>query len=312
MNLKVVRDLEETERARRIAERVDAETAGVSAHKAILKEIAFTVEQERLERINSDEKFESLLLKTIESELDEFFAEVERSENRAEALELMEIERLRRVTILEANSASEEYMRRQSRVQSRIMFDVEKQRVLGQASFTSAAESASRKASLKAVRELEEAERYQRVFEHIAKESAELAMSKNLLKSLRAQAEKERYEVEEKESLLFKTVEKEFADKIQALEQAQRLRDARNASEQERFRRIAAQVGEAAAESVQRKEVSKLVNALQEAERFRRISLIAIEDAASKAEARLLKEYVIRQEEEERSRRIAEHASRSY
>jgi hypothetical protein len=57
---------------------------------------------EKLGRINVNEKVESLQLKTIESELARFFGKVKLWENGAEVLELMEIEKLRWLTIMEA------------------------------------------------------------------------------------------------------------------------------------------------------------------------------------------------------------------
>jgi hypothetical protein len=146
-----------------IATAVFEEAAYLAERKRVRSELALAEEAERMDRISLEA--DSLLFKTVVDELSVFHETFEKLKNQRAAVEAMELERIRRVTIDEAYTALEEYSRNQSRKAAADALDVEKSRRIALAVFEDAASKAQVLQNRRTAAVLAEKERARRVLE---------------------------------------------------------------------------------------------------------------------------------------------------
>jgi hypothetical protein len=162
LNQKVL-ESQEILRTKSIATLVFEEAAYQAERKRILAEI---VEAEEVERkLRSVEKPGSLLFKTIVDELSIFHERLEKLMNQKSAIEAMELERIRRLTVEEAYIALEDYARIQSRKSAAVALDTERTRRIASAVFEDAAAKALVLQNRKNASESIEIERVRRILD---------------------------------------------------------------------------------------------------------------------------------------------------
>jgi len=176
INRRLSIEMEETERTRRIGEIVVAQAVSTAESKRALILADVAVRTERIEQVDDEEKSanprESLLFRTVIDELSKDLELKERKLNQDLAVELMDMEKFRRVTVEEAHMAQAAYARKQSRLDAKHAVEKERQYRIGLDLGVKAAERAASLLSRKLTSQLENEERARRMAHYPSKISA--------------------------------------------------------------------------------------------------------------------------------------------
>jgi len=163
---KLSRELEETERSRRVAEGFVAQAAVLAVNKREAYLAMVASEAERIERMDDEAKTDnagrSLLFETIIDELSIPMQAKERFDNQELANELMDMEKLRRMTIEEAYEAQDACSRKEAGRLASLAADAEKAHRMGMVAASAAADKAHSLINRKLSGKLEEDERTRR------------------------------------------------------------------------------------------------------------------------------------------------------
>jgi len=169
-------ELEETERARRVVVEVVAQAAAVAESQRASYLASVAVEAERVEQVDEEAKSNhpgySLLFVSVVDELARDMEARERALNQELALDLMDLEKIRRVTVEEAYLAQDAYARRVSQGCAAIAEDEERAYRMGLEAANLAAEKADSKLNRKMAAEMEAAEKDRRTAHYPSRFSA--------------------------------------------------------------------------------------------------------------------------------------------
>jgi len=158
-------ELEDTEKARRIAVAMTSQSAAraEAERAAYLADVAYEFElNDQIDEDAKTEARESLLYSTTIDEFARNMEERERMLNREYAIELMELEKIRRITVEEAHQAQEDHERRMNQNLAVKAANEEKAYRIGQENAVRAAEMAESKLNRKLSAELEAQEKLER------------------------------------------------------------------------------------------------------------------------------------------------------